>query len=152
MKQHQLAPAPGSKRQRKRVGRGVGSGHGVYATRGGDGQKKREQVSSHFEGGQLPLYRRSSTLRGFRAPFRVEFAEVNVARLNDLPANTVVTPQVMAQHGLIRSLKLPVKVLGEGELTKALTVHAHRFSASAKAKIETAGGTVTALTIEAGKS
>jgi large subunit ribosomal protein L15 len=142
MKQHQLAPPPGTRHARKRIGRGLGSGHGRLSGRGGRGQQSKESIPPRFEGGQLPLYRRLTIRRGFRNPFRKEYRVVNVASLNVFEANAVVTPEALLKAGLVRSLKEPVKLLGEGTLTKPLQVKVHKFSASAKAKIEQAGGQV----------
>ncbi len=142
-----LRPAPGSRKRPKRVGRGVGSGHGRTATRGHKGHKSRSGFSQPpgFEGGQMPLHRRLPK-RGFRNPLRVEYQEVNVGRLQELveqgrlqPGSTV-TPQILYQLGVVRKRTAPVKVLGEGELRVALEVHAHRFSSAAQQKIVSAGG------------
>ncbi len=142
-----LRPAPGSRKRPKRVGRGVGSGHGRTATRGHKGHKSRSGFSQPpgFEGGQMPLHRRLPK-RGFRNPLRVEYQEVNVGRLQELveqgrlqPGGTV-TPQILYQLGVVRKRTAPVKVLGEGELRVALEVHAHRFSSAAQQKIVSAGG------------
>lgn len=138
MKLHELSPAPGSKRQKKRVGRGPGSGNGVTAGRGDKGQKSRSGFSRRagFEGGQMPLVRRVPK-RGFTNIFRVEYEIVNVGRLAEVEGE--INPETLAAHGLVRSGK-PVKILGEGELDTALTVSAHKFSKSAQQKIEAAGG------------
>lgn len=145
MRQHELRPAAGSTRPRKRVGRGNASGHGTYSTRGLKGQKARSGggVRPGFEGGQLPLIRRMARKRGFRNPFRIEYEEVNVGALTRFPAGTVVTAKALAVARLIRGAHKPVKVLGEGELSVALTVEADRFSAAAQQKIEAAGGSVS---------
>ena len=147
MRQHELTPAPGSNRPRKRVGRGDGSGHGSYSGRGMKGQKSRSGAHTRpgFEGGQLPLVKRLPHLRGFHNLFRTEYAVVNVGRLEDFPANSQITPQDLYRTGVIRDLRQPIKVLGEGELTKTLQVAAHAFSASARQKIEAAGGQVEEL-------
>jgi large subunit ribosomal protein L15 len=136
-----LKPAPGSKKRRKRVGRGDGSGHGKTAGRGHKGHKARTGGGSRpgFEGGQMPLVRRVPK-RGFRNPFRKEYAVVNLKQLESFEAGTEVTPELLRDRGLIRKGAAPVKVLGDGELGKALTVKAHRFSARAAEKIEAAGG------------
>jgi large subunit ribosomal protein L15 len=146
MKLHDLSPAKGSKQKRKRVGRGPGSGLGKTAGRGEKGQKSRSGYSRRpgFEGGQMPLIRRVPK-RGFTNIFRKENAVVNVADLaarEDLPER--VDPEVLAAHGLVRRGKR-VKVLGDGEIGRALTVAAHQFSESARAKIEAAGGTCEEL-------
>ncbi len=148
MKLHDLQPAEGSRRERKRVGRGNGSGHGTYAGRGKKGQKARSGGTKgpYFEGGQLPLVRRLPHKRGFVNIFRTEYAEVNLDRLEQaFEAGTDVTLEAMVGAGLIKSTTVPVKVLGRGELTKALTVEAHRFSAGARTKIEAAGGAIREL-------
>jgi len=142
-----LRPAPGSRKRPKRVGRGVGSGHGRTATRGHKGHKSRSGFSQPpgFEGGQMPLHRRLPK-RGFRNPLRVEYQEVNVGRLQELveqgrlQSGSTVTPEILYQLGVVRKRTAPVKVLGEGELRVALEVHAHRFSSAAREKIVSAGG------------
>jgi large subunit ribosomal protein L15 len=138
MKLHQLRPAEGSTKSRKRVGRGPGSGNGVTAGRGEKGQKSRAGYSRRpgFEGGQMPLIRRVPK-RGFTNIFRTEYAVVNVAQLAELEGE--VTPELLAGRGLVARNR-PVKVLGDGELTKAVTVRAHKFSKTARQKIEAAGG------------
>jgi large subunit ribosomal protein L15 len=139
MKLHDLSPARGSKSKKKRVGRGPGSGLGKTAGRGEKGQKSRSGYSRRpgFEGGQMPLVRRVPK-RGFTNIFRVEYAVVNVGDLAELPAGEV-TPESLAAAGLVRRGK-PLKILGGGELGRALQVRAHAFSGSARAKIEAAGG------------
>jgi len=147
MKLHELYPAPGSRHRKKRVGRGIGSGHGTYATRGIKGQKARSggQIPPWFEGGQTRLVKRLPHKRGFTNIFRVEYAAVNVEQLEArFPAGTVVTPDLLRETGLVKK-RLPIKILGDGELTKPLTVHAREFSASARAKIEAAGGRVVEI-------
>ncbi|WP_134704786.1 50S ribosomal protein L15 [Ammoniphilus sp. YIM 78166] len=141
MKLHELKPAEGSRKERKRVGRGTSSGWGKTAGRGHKGQKARSGggVRPGFEGGQNPLYRRLPK-RGFTNPNRVEYAEVNLDRLNRFEANTEVTPELLLETGVVSSLKDGVKILGNGELTVALTVKANKFSQSAVEKIEAAGG------------
>ena len=148
MEQHELRPPRGAKRARKRVGRGNASGTGTYAGRGLKGQKSRSGggVRPGFEGGQTPLIRRLPVRRGFRNPFRVAYTPVNVNALRDFPAGTEVTPESLQASGVVRSLRKPIKVLGDGELSVALTVRTHRVSTSARAKIEAAGGTVEELT------
>lgn len=138
-----LRPSEGAVKKSKRVGRGPGSGHGRTATRGNKGQKSRSGASVRpgFEGGQMPLQRRLPK-RGFHNPFRVEHAWVNVGDLQArFRAGSVVGPEDLRKAGFIGSGRLPVKVLGSGELGHALTVRAHAFSATAKEKIEKAGGT-----------
>jgi len=146
MNLHELSPAPGSKKDRKRVGRGPGSGLGKTAGRGEKGQKSRAGYSRRpgFEGGQMPLVRRVPK-RGFTNIFRTEYATVNVGELGareDLGDR--VDPEALAEKGLVRKGR-PVKVLGDGEIGRALTVAAHKFSKSARAKIEGAGGTCEEL-------
>ncbi len=147
MQQHTLRPPHGAKHKRKRVGRGDASGHGSYSGKGMKGQKARagKGIRRGFEGGQLPLYLRLPALRGFTNIFRKEYAVVNVEKLNSFRKNSKVTPQNILESGLIKSAKTPVKILGNGNLEKALKVEAHKFSKSAKEKIEAAGG--TAITI-----
>ena len=142
---HDLSPSPGSNRRRKRVGRGRGSGKGKRAGRGQDGQGSRSggSVPAWFEGGQMPLQRRIPK-RGFKNFARVEYQCVNVRDLSRLDAGEV-TPEVLKDHGIIRSLKKPVKILGTGEVENAYQVSAHAFSQAARSKIEGAGGSVTVL-------
>lgn len=141
MKLHELKPAEGSRKERKRVGRGTSSGWGKTSGRGHKGQKARSGggVRPGFEGGQNPLLRRLPK-RGFTNPNRVEYAEVNLDRLDRFEANTEVTPELLLKTGVISSLKDGVKILGNGEVTVALTVKANKFSQSAVEKIEAAGG------------
>jgi large subunit ribosomal protein L15 len=138
MKLHELSPAKGSKHSRKRVGRGPGSGIGKTSGRGEKGQKSRTGYSGRpgFEGGQMPLVRRVPK-RGFTNIWKTEYAVVNLAQLAELEGE--VNPEMLAEHGLVRSGK-KVKVLGDGEIGKALTVVANKFSKSAREKIEAAGG------------
>ena len=147
MSLHNLKPARGSVRKKKRVGRGPGSGTGKTAGRGENGQKSRSGYSRKvgFEGGQMPLHRRVPK-RGFtNAPFRKEFAEVNLGRLEVFEEGTIVTPEVLVKWGIVKRVRDGVKILGKGDLTKALTVHAHRFSAKAKERIAGVGGKVEVL-------
>ncbi len=143
MKLHDLSPAKGSKRAKKRIGRGPGSGHGKTAGRGHKGQRSRSGVSQRagFEGGQMPLVRRVPK-RGFTNIFRTEYQVVNVARLDDFDGE--VNPENLVTRGVVRS-GMPVKVLGNGEISTALKVKAHKFSATARAKIEAAGGSCEVL-------
>jgi len=137
-----LKPARGAVRDRKRVGRGPGSGLGKTSGRGEKGQKSRSGYSRKvgFEGGQMPLHRRVPK-RGFtNARFRKEFTEVNLGRLEVFDAGSIITPEVLLKRGVIRKLRDGVKVLGKGALTKPLTVKAHRFSARAQEAIAAAGG------------
>ncbi|HEV8662764.1 MAG TPA: 50S ribosomal protein L15 [Candidatus Methylomirabilis sp.] len=147
MRLHTLKPAPGSRRPRKRVGRGPGSGHGQTSGRGDKGQKARSgpKLRPWFEGGQMPLTRRLPK-RGFTNVFRKTYALVNLRTLEQrFEAGNEVTPQVLLERGLIAALRDGVKVLGEGSLTKALTVQAHRFSRSAAEKIAAAGGSAMVI-------
>ena len=145
MKLHHLRPAPGAHREKKRYGRGHGSGHGKTSGRGSKGSHARGEVHPWFEGGQMPLHRRLPKLGGFTSRNRVEFREVNVDRLGDFASGSTVTPEELAAKGLLRKGKKPVKILGRGEITVALTVRAHAFTASAKSKIESAGGRAEVL-------
>ncbi|MGQ9488217.1 MAG: 50S ribosomal protein L15 [Armatimonadota bacterium] len=144
---HELKPNPGATHRRKRVGRGIGSGHGKTAGRGTKGQKARDQVPLTFEGGQTPLHRRLPRLKGFKNPNRKEYTIINVALLEErFEAGEVVTPELLLERRIIKDLeKDGLKVLGEGELTKPLTVRAHKFSKSAQQKITAAGGSVEAI-------
>ncbi len=142
---HDLAPAPGATHYRKRVGRGPGSGHGKTAGRGSKGQKSRSGYRHQrgFEGGQMPLHRRLPK-RGFSNIFRIEYDIVNLSDLDRFEAGAAVNPESLAGLRLARKNR-PVKILGDGKLAKALTVSAHKFSASAKAGIEAAGGSCEVL-------
>jgi len=140
-----LAPAPGSRKKRKRIGRGPGSGHGKTSCRGHKGQNSRSGggVKPGFEGGQMPLQRRLPK-RGFTNIFQKTFSIVNVSSLEKLEESEI-TPEVLIKEGLVRKIQDGVKILGNGELTKAITVKAHAFSASAKEKIEKAKGTAEVI-------
>ena len=143
MKLHELAPVPGSKRTRTRLGRGLGSGLGKTSGKGHKGQKARSGGGTRpgFEGGQKPLYLRLPK-RGFYNKFGKEYAEVNVATLNRFEAGTEVDPVALVEAGILKNVHDGVRVLGGGELTVALTVKANGFTKSAIAKIEAAGGEV----------
>ena len=145
MKLHELSPAKGSTKTKKRVGRGPGSGLGKTAGRGHKGQRSRSGFSQRlgFEGGQMPLIRRLPK-RGFTNIFRQEVATVNVYQLEALEGVEEVTPELLLDRGMVRR-GLPVKILGNGELSRKLTVRAHKFSASARRKIEEAGGSCEEL-------
>ena len=148
MELHDLHPAPGAKKSRKRIGRGPGSGTGKTAGRGHKGQKSRSGYSRRygFEGGQMPLVRRIPK-RGFCNIFRVEFQVVNLRDLERLFADgDTVTVEMLVEKGLVRGGKRLVKVLGDGELSKKLSVQVHKFSASARAGIENAGGSCEVVT------
>jgi large subunit ribosomal protein L15 len=149
MKLHDLRPAEGAKKSRKRIGRGIAAGKGKTAGRGTKGQNSRAGggVRLYFEGGQLPLVRRLPHKRGFKSPFKIHYAPVNLARLAAFGENEVITPEVLAGAGLIRSALDAVVILGDGELTKPLVVKAHRFSATAREKIVNVGGTVEELAL-----
>jgi large subunit ribosomal protein L15 len=171
MKLHDLRPAPGSRKPRRRVGRGIAAGQGKTAGRGTKGQKARAggSIPAWFEGGQTPLHQRIPKLHGFRNPFRVEYEVVNlgsIAHLVELgvlesgempgtpakrakaaPAPVTVNQEILRAAGLVRTLDKPMKILGNGELSTALFVVADRFSASARAKIEAAGGSVSVLEV-----
>ncbi|MCF6411836.1 50S ribosomal protein L15 [Pseudalkalibacillus salsuginis] len=141
MKLHELKPSEGSRGNRNRVGRGIGSGNGKTSGRGHKGQNARSGggVRPGFEGGQNPLARRLPK-RGFTNPTRVEYAVVNLDALNRFEEGTEVTPELLLETGVISKLKDGVKVLGNGKLETKLTIKAHKFSASAKEAIEAAGG------------
>ncbi len=139
MKLHQLQPAPGARKSKKRLGRGPGSGLGKTAGKGHKGMLARSGRANvaGFEGGQMPLARRLPK-RGFHNPFRTEFAVVNLKTLSALDQN--VTPQVLYEKGIVKKQAKPIKILGVGELDKPMTIEAHKFSQSALRKIEQAGG------------
>jgi large subunit ribosomal protein L15 len=158
MKLDDLKPNPGAKTRAKRVGRGIGSGHGKTSTRGHKGQHSRNTVRPGFEGGQTPLHRRLPRFRGFNNKFRTDYEVVNLSDLNVFEKGTVVTPELLAEKRLVRKLTLDkaedgtvtataglVKILGDGELDRALTIKAHKFSKSAQEKIAAAGGTAEVL-------
>jgi large subunit ribosomal protein L15 len=144
MLQNDLCPAPGSRKNRKRVGRGNGSGHGTFSGRGIKGQKSRSgvQIQRGFEGGQLPIIKRLPRKRGFRNPLRVEYSPVNIGSLSSFATGTEVNAEVLFAAGLIKKLDRPVKLLADGEIKNALTIKVNKISESAKAKIEAAGGKV----------
>jgi large subunit ribosomal protein L15 len=150
MKLSDLRPAPGSNKKRKRVGRGDGSGHGKTSGRGHKGQGARSGGGTRpgFEGGQMPLQRRLPK-RGFHNPFRVEMTVINLEQLEAFPSGSEVTPEVLAEKGLVRGKDAKIKVLGTGGLTKSLRVKAHASSAKAREKIEACGGTLELLTAHA---
>lgn len=146
---HELSPVPGSHRARKRVGRGPGSGLGKTSGRGQKGQKARSggSIARGFEGGQMPLQRRIPK-RGFSPLNRVEYAVINLRDLAEVE-ETEITPELLRARGLVGKKALPLKVLGTGEIARAVTVRAHAFSGTARTKIEAAGGTVALLGGEA---
>lgn len=142
LQMHDLKPAPGAKKDRTRVGRGEGS-KGKTSGRGDKGTKKRYQVRPGFEGGQLPLYMRLPKLRGFKSPFKKEYQVVNVAALAELfPQGGEITVADLVAKGTVRD-GYPVKVLGDGEVSAAYTIKGVKASASAKSKIEAAGGSIS---------
>ncbi len=144
LKLHHLRPAPGAKTAKTRVGRGEAS-KGKTAGRGTKGTKARNQVPASFEGGQMPIHMRLPKLKGFKNPFKVEFQVVNLDRINDLfPEGGTVGVAELVAKGAVRD-GLPVKVLGSGDISVAVQVSAHAFSASAKEKIAAAGGSTTEL-------
>jgi large subunit ribosomal protein L15 len=147
MKLHELQSPKGAKKSRKRKGRGIAAGQGKTAGRGTKGQASRSGGTKgpYFEGGQLPLVRRLPYRRGFTNIFKVQYAPVNLYRLQDFAADAEVSPETLAAAGIIKSPSLPVAILGDGEVDRPLVVKAHRFSASARAKIEEAGGSVEEL-------
>ncbi len=149
MKLHDLQPAEGTHKNRKRVGRGIAAGGGKTAGRGTKGQNSRTGggVRPYFEGGQLPLVRRLPRLRGFKNIWRIEYVVVNLEQLQSFHAGSEVTPDALAEAGIIKSGRKPVKVLGEGDLEYPLSVKAHKFSASARDKILAAGGSIEQLTL-----
>ncbi|HZT09304.1 MAG TPA: 50S ribosomal protein L15 [Chloroflexota bacterium] len=148
MKLHELKPPDGSRSGRRRVGRGLGSGRGKTAGKGTKGQKARSGggVPPYFEGGQLPLVRRLPYRRGFTNPFRIAYEVVNLDQLETFDAGATVTPELLRSNRVVRRNEQPVKVLGRGVLTKALTVRAHAFSKAAEAAIKQAGGSIEVVT------
>ncbi len=146
MKIHHLKPAPGAHKAKTRKGRGEAAGKGKTAGRGTKGSGARRNMPAGFEGGQMPLQRRVPKLAGFTPRNRVEYATVNVGRIDTaFDDGNEVTPEALRAKGLIRRGAAPVKILGNGELTKPLTVAAHAFTASARQKVEAQGGTVRAI-------
>ena len=147
MKLHELQAPKGAKKARKRKGRGIAAGQGKTAGRGTKGQASRSGGTKgpYFEGGQLPLVRRLPFKRGFTNIFKVQYAPVNLYRLEEFEADAEISPATLAAAGIIKSAELPVAILGQGELDRPLAVKAHRFSSSARAKIEEAGGSVEEL-------
>lgn len=149
MKVHDLAPAPGSKKRAKRVGRGTGGKGGKTAGRGSKGQRARNTVARGFEGGQTPLKQRVPKLRGFNNPFRVEYQAINLHALNDLAEKTGATdigPDELVAGGLLRKGDF-AKILARGEISAKVNVSAHGASEAAKTAIEAAGGSVTLITL-----
>ena len=144
VRQDKLSPARDSKRGRKRVGRGDGSGHGTYSGRGCKGQKSRAgyKMRPGFEGGQLPLIKRLPRKRGFTNIFRTEYSIVNINKLNIFEPGSEVTPETLVATGLVKSLRYPIKILAGGNINHPLVIRVNKLSAAAKAKIEAAGGKV----------
>ena len=142
MRQDELSPAPGARKDRKRVGRGDGSGNGTYSGRGCKGQKSRAgyRMRPGFEGGQLPIIKRLPRKRGFTNIFKKEYSIVKLSQLNVFETGSEVTTEKLLAAGIIKSSELPVKVLADGEIKQPLMVKANKFSAAAKAKLEAAGG------------
>ena len=142
VRQDNISPPPGSKKDRKRVGRGNGSGHGTYSGRGCKGQKSRAgyKMRPGFEGGQLPLIKRLPRKRGFTNIFRTEYSTVSVGKLDTFEPGSEVTPEKLVAAGMVKSLRKPIKILADGDINHPVTVKANKFSASARAKIEAAGG------------
>src|SRR5262245_39411141 len=154
MDQSTLKPSPGSKHSKKRVGRGHGTGQGAQAGRGHKGAQSRSgfKFKRGFEGGQMPLHRRVPK-RGFHNPFRTEYAVVNLDVLaTQFDAGTVVTPELMREKGLVHGTRAPIKVLARGDVSKALTVKAHKFSGKAAEKIAAAGGAAEVLEAKEAKA
>jgi large subunit ribosomal protein L15 len=149
MQQHDLRPNPGAKKSRKRVGRGNASGQGTYAGKGVKGQKARGSVRRGFEGGQNPIQKRMPYKRGFTNRFRVEYEVVNLGRLEELALDGVIDQLALARAGVV-DLGRPLKILGNGELTRAIHVRADKVSAGARAKIEAAGGMVELIEVAEG--
>lgn len=146
MNLHELSPAPGSKKTRTRVGRGIGSGLGKTSGRGMKGQNSRSGggVRTGFEGGQMPIYRRLPK-RGFKNIFAKQFAEVNVAELNRFEDGAIVDPVALIEIGILKNVRDGIRILGNGEITKKLTVIANGFTKTAEAKITAAGGKVEVI-------
>jgi large subunit ribosomal protein L15 len=147
MQQHLLKPPKGAKKRRRTVGRGDGSGRGSYSGRGMKGLKSRSGGTTRpgFQGGQVPLIKSLPSMRGFTNIFRIEYNVVNIDGLASFPADSEITPQLLVESGIVKNLRKPIKVLGRGEIATPLTVEAHKFSASARAKIEGAGGSVRVI-------
>jgi len=152
MKLHDLKPNQGSKKDKKRVGRGISAGQGKTAGRGTKGQGARAGGGTrlYHQGGNLPFFRRLPFVRGkgFTPINRVEFYEINLEKLADLPANSLVSPETLVEARVLRNTRKPVVILGRGEVEVALNVHVHRISQSAREKIEAAGGTIEIIPME----
>ena len=148
MMQHLIRPNKKARRQRRRIGRGDGSGRGTYSGRGLKGQKSRSGKGPRpgFEGGQLPLIKRLPERRGFTNIFKKYYSLVKVGDLENLDVEDQITPEVMLEMKLVKNLKLPVKILGNGDLTRSVNVLAHKYTGSARQKIESAGGVAEVIT------
>lgn len=145
MQIHDLKPAPGAHKPKTRVGRGIAAGKGKTAGRGTKGQNARGRVRPGFEGGQHPLYTRMPYKRGFVNIFRTVYEVVNVNQLDALSDASEITPELLYERRITRGLEYPVKILGDGDIQRAVTVRAHKFSKSAREKIEAAGGTAEVI-------
>lgn len=147
MQAHQLRPPKGATHSKIRVGRGNASGKGTFAGKGGKGQTERsgKKPRRFFEGGQTPLMRRLPSKRGFTSPFRVEYTPVNLRDLDRFADGAEITPETLKEMHIITTTRRPVKLLGDGELDRKLTVRVHKFSLSAKEKVEAAGGTIEGI-------
>jgi len=147
MMQHQLKAGIGTRKTRKRVGRGNSAGGGTYAGRGSKGQKSRsgKGIKPGFEGGQNPLIKGLPMIRGFNNKFKTYYSLVSIGTLNQLPTGERITPEYLYISGITRNKKKPIKILGDGDLTKALNISAHKFTESARSKIEAVGGTIEEL-------
>lgn len=147
MMQHQLKAGIGTRKTRKRVGRGNSAGGGTYAGRGSKGQKSRsgKGIKPGFEGGQNPLIKGLPMIRGFNNKFKTYYSLVSIGTLNQLPTGERITPEYLYISGITRNKKKPIKILGDGDLTKPLNISAHKFTESARSKIEAVGGTIEEL-------
>ncbi len=144
MQQHEVKSENNNRKNRRRVGRGDGSGFGSYSGKGMKGQKSRSGggVRPGFEGGQLPLSKKLPMIRGFTNVFKTKYAVLNVSSLSGFEANSDVTPETLQEKGVLRNVKYPIKILGDGDVSVPLNVSAHKFTTSARAKIEAAGGNI----------
>jgi len=149
MMEHLVSAETGVRRRRRRIGRGNGSGRGTYSGKGLKGQKSRSGGGPKpgFEGGQLPLMKRLPEKRGFTNIFKKDYALVKIGALSLFTGTEPITPESLLEKGLLKNLKFPVKILGDGEITQTLTISAHKFSASARSKIESMGGQVKELSL-----
>ena len=147
MMEHQLVPKKGARKPRKRIGRGDAAGQGSTAGKGMKGQKSRSgrRMRPGFEGGQLPIIKGLPMKRGFNNPFKVYYSLVTLETLDNFTSGDRITPEELQRHGYLKNLNQPVKIVGDGEISKAVTVAAHKFTRSAREKIEAARGTVEEL-------